>query len=59
MDTSGRKPTLQQSEDISDPVKSSTVNKQLEMEFQANYDAYQRKLLAYENNRTKSYSLLW
>jgi hypothetical protein len=35
------------------------VNKQHEIEFQADYDAYRKKLLAYENNKTKAHALLW
>jgi hypothetical protein len=59
VDTSLWKPTLQQSDDSDDPIKTATVNKQHEVEFQADYDAYQKKLLAYENNKTKAYALLW
>jgi hypothetical protein len=40
VDTCLWKPTLQQSDDRDDPIKTSTVNEQLEMEFQADYDAY-------------------
>ena len=59
VDTNLWKPTLQQNDDRDDPTKTATLNKQYEMEFQADYDAYRKKILAYENNKTKSYALLW
>jgi hypothetical protein len=29
------------------------------MEFKANFDAYQKRVLALENNKTKAYALFW
>jgi hypothetical protein len=58
VDTNPWKPTLNQSSD-KDAAIQAINNKQLEMEFKANYDAYQKRVVALENNKTKAYALFW
>ena len=58
MDTDPWKPTLNQSSDT-DAAIQAIKNKQFKMEFKADYDAYQKRVLALENNKTKAYALFW
>jgi hypothetical protein len=58
VDTDPWKPTLNQSSDT-DAAIQAIQNKQFEMEFKADYDAYRKRVLALENNKTKAYALFW
>jgi hypothetical protein len=58
VDTDPWKPTLNQSSDT-DAAIQAIQNKQFEMEFKANYDANQKRVLALENNKMKAYALFW
>jgi hypothetical protein len=42
-----------------DADTKAAENKQFEIEFKADYDEYRKRVVTYENNRTKSYALLW
>jgi hypothetical protein len=58
VDTDPWKPTLNHSSDT-DAAIQAIQNKQFEMEFKADYDAYRKRVLALENNKTKAYALFW
>ncbi len=51
------KPTLNQSS-AADAAIQAIKNKHFEMEVKADYDAYWKRVLALENNKTKAYALL-
>ena len=52
------KPNMQVSVATDDDTKAAE-NRQYEIEFKADYDAYRARVLALENNKTKAYALLW
>jgi hypothetical protein len=58
VDTNPWRPTLNHSSDT-DAAIQAIQNKQFEMEFKADYDAYRKRVLALENNKTKAYALFW
>jgi hypothetical protein len=58
VDTDPWKPTLNQSSDT-DAAIQAIQNKQFEMEFKADYDAYRKRVLALENNKMKANALFW
>ena len=58
MSTSAWKPSMQASLATTNE-EHSAENRQYEIEFKADYDAYSKRALPYENNNTKAYELLW
>jgi hypothetical protein len=59
VDTSTWKPSMQQSKQTTDTALRDMENKQFEIEFKSDYDAYRKRLHINENNLTRAYALLW
>ena len=50
---------MQQSKQTTDTALRDIENKQFEIEFKSDYDAYRKRLHINENNLTRAYALLW
>jgi hypothetical protein len=57
-DVSQHRPTLSTSKSTIDEIKD-LENKQYEIEFKAEFDAYMKRKQTYESNVTKAYAFLW
>ena len=58
IDTDPWKPSISMSTSADTAVKEAQ-NKQFEIEFKVDYEAYRKQVLECKNKRTKAYALLW
>ena len=58
VDTAPWKPRMQVSTEEVEATRTAE-NRQFEIEFKADYDAYSKRVQTYENNKTKAHALLW
>lgn len=58
VDMTAERPELQQSS-LTDSEDKARENKQFEMEFRLDYDEYRKRCRWYDNNKVKTYALLW